>query len=223
MLIFIKIEFNIIIKNKMINIKEQKINFPNEVLWKGPTITLRTPVLEDSPIIRNILSDIHTMKDLRFMTREPSGWSLDDVKKRLQTQLNNQKEKKALVVHIIYNNKIIGMSGFTMIDIINKNAEIGIIIDKKYWGKNIASEVYYLCLKFAFEELNLHRIQWVTTEQNKGMRGWLEKICNIQVEAIIKDIIILDDKFISNYIYAMFEEDWNNRIKKILEKRIYKN
>lgn len=154
------------------------------------------------------------------MIKKPLGWSLKDVKKRLETQLDNQKEKKALVVHIIYNNKVIGMSGFTVIDIINKNAEIGIIIDKEYWGKNIASEVYYLCLKFAFEELHLHR---VTTEQNNGMRGWLEKVCNIQVEAIIKDIIMLDNKFISEYVYAMFEEDWNNRIKKILEKRVYKN
>lgn len=195
------------------------INFPNSVIWNGPTITLRTPMIEDAPVIKDILSDIYTMKNLRFMTKEPLGWSLDDVEKRLKTQLNNQKEKKALVVHIIYQDKIIGMSGFTVIDLINKNAEIGIILDKNYWGKNIATEVYYLCLKFAFEELHLHRVQWITTEENNGMRKWLENVCNLNVEAIIKDVIIVNDKFISNYIYAMFENDWEG-IKKKLEKRI---
>jgi RimJ/RimL family protein N-acetyltransferase len=69
----------------------------------------------------------------------------------LEKQINNQKEKKALVVNIIYQDRIIGMSGFTVIDMINRNAEIGIILDKKYWGKNIATEVYYLCLKFALK------------------------------------------------------------------------
>lgn len=195
------------------------INFPNSVIWNGPTTTLRTPMIEDAPVIKDIISDIYTMKNLRFMTKEPLGWSLDDVEKRLKTQLNNQKEKKALVVHIIYQDKIIGMSGFTVIDLINKNAEIGIILDKNYWGKNIATEVYYLCLKFAFEELHLHRVQWITTEENKGMRKWLENVCNLNVEAIIKDVIIVNDKFISNYIYAMFENDWEE-IKNKLEKRI---
>jgi RimJ/RimL family protein N-acetyltransferase len=196
------------------------INFPKNVLWCGPTITLRTPKLEDCLSIKNILSDIYTMKNLRFMTKEPLGWSINDVKKRIETQLHNQNEKKALVVHIICQDKIIGMSGFTVIDMINRNAEIGIILDKNYWGKNIATEVYYLCLKFAFEELHLHRIQWITTKENNGMRGWLENVCNLQVEAIIKDTIIVNNEFISNYIYAMFENDWNNEIKKKLEKRI---
>lgn len=199
----------------------EDINFPKNVLWRGPTITLRSPNIENDCLpIKNILSDIYTMKNLRFMTKEPLGWSINDVKKRLETQINNQKEKKALVVHIIYQDIIIGMSGFTVIDMINRNAEIGIILDKNYWGKNIATEVYYLCLKFAFEELHLHRIQWVTTEENNGMRGWLENICNLQAEAIIKDTIIINNKFISNYIYAMFENDWNNEIKKKLEKRL---
>ena len=196
------------------------IKFPEKVLWSGSTITLRTPNIEDCLSIKNILSDIYTMKNLRFMTKEPLGWSIDDVKKRIEMQLHNQKDKKALVVHIIYKNKVIGMSGFTVVDMINRNAEIGIILDKDYWGKNIATEVYYLCLKFAFEELKLHRIQWITTKQNDGMRGWLENICNLEIEAIIKDATIVNNSFISNYIYAMFENDWNNKIKKKLEKRI---
>ncbi|CAO3611099.1 unnamed protein product [Cunninghamella blakesleeana] len=144
------------------------INFPSNVIWNGPTVTLRTPILEDALEIKEILSDISTMKYLRFMTKEPFGWSLDD---------------------------------------------------QRLLGKNIATEVYYLCLKFAFEQLHLHKVQWVTTKENNGMRGWLENVCNLPIEAIIKDDIIVNNEFISSYIYAMFEYDWEG-IKTKLEKRI---
>jgi RimJ/RimL family protein N-acetyltransferase len=68
--------------------------------------------------------------------------------------------------------------------------------------------------KICFEELHLHRIQWVTIEEN---------ICNLQTEAIIKDTIIINNKFISNYIYAMFENNWNNEFKKKIENQMLFN
>lgn len=196
--------------------------FPDQVNWKGPKGTYRTPMLEDADQIRAILSDIETMKYLRFMTREPNGWTLQQVEDRLKDQLQGQKEHKKLVVHIICEGKIVGMSGFTVIDIEHRNAEVGIILDKEYWGRNLATEAFYFSLKWAFDELRLHRVQWHTTEINEGMRGWLEKICGLKVEATNHEVLYVHGKWLSSCTYALFEDEWRSRVRSILESKVYR-
>lgn len=196
--------------------------FPERVTWQGPNGTYRTPLLEDAEQIRAILSDIVTMKHLRFMTKEPNGWTIQQVEDRLNDQLQGQKENRKLVVHIIYEGKVVGMSGFTVIDTGHRNAEIGIILDKEYWGKNLATEAFYFSLKWAFDELGLHRVIWYTTETNEGMRGWLERVCELKVEAINREVLNVNGEWLNGYTYALFEDDWCSRVKSLLELKVYR-
>ncbi|GAB5591430.1 hypothetical protein Unana1_06330 [Umbelopsis nana] len=196
--------------------------FPTEVTFKGPKGTYRTPRLEDAPEIRAILSDNDTMRYLQFMTK-PGGWTLEQVQQRLESQLLGQRENCKLVLHIIYDNKVVGMSGFTVIDTTHRKAEVGIILDKDFWGNNLATEAFYFSLKWAFDELGLHRIKWVTTEINQGMRGWLEKVCGLKVEAINYESLLVNDQWINEYTYALFEDDWRERVKPHLESKVYRS
>lgn len=195
--------------------------FPNQVYWIGPVGIYRTPILDDAQEIRSILSDIDTMKYLRFMTKEPNGWTIQQVEDRLNDQLHGQTENRKLVVHIIYKGKVVGMSGFTIIDTQHRNAEIGIILDKDYWGKNLATEAFYFSLKWAFDEIGLHRVHWHTTEKNVGMRGWLEKICQLNVEAVNREVLNVKGEWINSCTYALFEDDWRDRVREILHAKVY--
>lgn len=196
--------------------------FPTQVTWTGPIGIYRTPLLEDATEIRAILSDIHTMKYLRFMTKEPNGWTQQQVEDRLKDQLQGQTENRKLVVHIIYEEKVVGMSGFTVIDTVHRNAEIGIILDKDYWGKNLATEAFYFSLKWAFDEIGLHRVHWHTTEPNVGMRGWLENVCQLKVEAINREVLNVQGEWINSFTYALLENDWRKRVRDILEAKVYR-
>ncbi len=196
--------------------------FPANVSWIGPVAIYRTPLLEDATEIRSILSDIDTMKYLRFMTKEPDGWTMQQVEDRLTDQLQGQKENRKLVVHIIHERKVVGMSGFTVIDTVHRNAEIGIILDKNYWGKNIATEAFYFSLKWAFDEIGLHRVHWHTTEANVGMRGWLENVCQLKVEAVNHEILNVRGEWINSYTYALLEDDWRARVKDMLHSKVYR-
>ncbi|KAH8556168.1 acyl-CoA N-acyltransferase [Umbelopsis sp. PMI_123] len=196
--------------------------FPKEVSFKGPKGTYRTPDLNDTEEIRAILSDNDTMRYLKFMTK-PGGWTQQQVQERLKNQLQGQKENRTLVLHIIYEGKIVGMSGFTVINTAHRNAEVGIILDKAYWGKNLATEAFYFSLKWAFDELGLHRVKWVTTNVNQGMRGWLEKVCGVEVEQISRESLLVDGEWLNEYTYALFEDDWRNRLKPHLEYKVYKS
>ena len=54
---------------------------------------------------------------------------------------------------------LIGTIGLHRIDLINRNADISIVIgSKNYWGKKIGKEAVSLIIAHAFDKLNLHKV-----------------------------------------------------------------
>ncbi len=59
---------------------------------------------------------------------------------------------------IIYNGKMIGTVGFSSIDLNNNSAEVGYVLNRKYWHFGIASEAVKRILDFGFNTLELDSI-----------------------------------------------------------------
>lgn len=55
--------------------------------------------------------------------------------------------------------KMIGTCGFTAFDVDNNSAEIGYVLNSKFWGKGIGFEAASAVIKFGFEVLKLNRIE----------------------------------------------------------------
>ena len=65
----------------------------------------------------------------------------------------------------------IGNVSLQDIDPPNQKAEFAIIIgNKEYWGKGVGQEAMRLIVQHGFSELNLHRIELGTAEDNIGMQ-----------------------------------------------------
>ena len=88
-------------------------------------------------------------------------------------------------------NKIIGNVGFNNISKYAKNGEIGICINPKYWGNNLASELAQVLIEYGFNELNLKYIYAITYEDN------------IYSQKVLKNL---------NFIH---KKDFNKRFKKL--------
>ncbi|MCK4668904.1 GNAT family N-acetyltransferase, partial [Candidatus Bathyarchaeota archaeon] len=57
-------------------------------------------------------------------------------------------------------NKLIGGTGLFKFDWTSRSAEVGIsIYNPEYWGKSYGVESLDLILKFAFQDLNLNRVE----------------------------------------------------------------
>ncbi|KAJ1736267.1 hypothetical protein LPJ61_000051 [Coemansia biformis] len=116
---------------------------------------------------------------------------------------------------------VIGCCGLNDIDLGNRNADAGIIVDARFWRSGASTEALYLTLKFGFELLGLHRIGLQTTEDNVGMRGWLEAVAEIDVECIRKEMLHLgNDTYVDSWDYAIFDHDWFISVMKNLQARI---
>ena len=81
---------------------------------------------------------------------------------------------------IVFEGKLIGTVGFSSIDQLNNAAEIGYVLNQKYWGRGIAAEAVKKILAFGFERLLLDRIEAVFISDNVQSRRVLDK-CGLHI------------------------------------------
>ncbi|KAJ2312476.1 hypothetical protein IWW54_002065 [Coemansia sp. RSA 2705] len=116
---------------------------------------------------------------------------------------------------------VVGCCGLNNIDLGNRCAEAGIILDARFWRSGVSTEALYLTLKFGFETLCLHRIGLQTTEENIGMRGWMERVVGVPVECVRKEVLYLgNDSYRDSWDYAVFDHQWYLSVEKSLRARV---
>jgi len=83
----------------------------------------------------------------------------------------------------------IGNIGLHDINWLHRSAEMGIVIGhKQYWGKGYGSDAIRTLLRFAFDEMNLHRVQLTVYEDNARAIRAYEK-CGFRHEGRLRDAV----------------------------------
>ncbi|KAF8949332.1 hypothetical protein BGZ47_006869 [Haplosporangium gracile] len=187
-------------------------------------LTLDPPSPADDATMRDMFSDIPTMAYLRFKTKEENGgWTIPEIVARREGHSKQIEERSGscFYIHDKATGELAGVIGANSINRVNRNAHVGIILRKKYWSGGYGTEALYELMRGLFEDDKLHKITYETTEKNDGMRGFLEKACGIPLTYINKDELMCTatHKWVSLYVYVIFEEDWP-RIKVVLLERM---
>lgn len=92
---------------------------------------------------------------------------------------------------IIYKGTLVGAVGIKIDQHRKHIGEIGYFIDHDYWNKGIASGAVELVEEFAFNQLQLTRIEIVTLEKNIASQRVAEK-CGYQKEGIQKGKLLFN-------------------------------
>lgn len=109
--------------------------------------------------------------------------------------------------------KYVGNVSLQEIDLINRTAEIAIIIgEKEYWGKGIAAEAFKCMIKHGFERLNLYKIYAGTASENEGMIKAFEKT-ELLEECVLYNELYLDNKRMNIVRYTIFNFQYDGEIK----------
>lgn len=90
--------------------------------------------------------------------------------------------------------KMIGTCGFTSFDLSNNSAEIGYVINPRFWGQGIAAEALDSVISFGFEKLLLHRIEGKYLINNENSRKVMEK-CNMIHEGILRSSMMVKGNY----------------------------
>lgn len=136
-------------------------------------------------------------------------WSphIDTTYTRYYLNYLTSKYKKGLFYDwgIEYMGKMIGTCGFSSIDIENNSAEIGYVLNSKFWHMGIACEAAKRVIAFGFDILKLKRISARYLDGN-DYSGAVASKCGMTYEGRLKSAILCKGEYRDLHIYAMTDE-----------------
>jgi ribosomal-protein-alanine N-acetyltransferase len=91
-----------------------------------------------------------------------------------------------------------------------QNAFVGYWIDEAMAGQGLAPEATAAVLRFAFEELGLHRVEIAIVPRNRPSRRVVEKLC-LREEGVAVRYLEIDGHWEDHVRYAMTAEEWAAR------------
>jgi len=91
-----------------------------------------------------------------------------------------------------------------------QNAYVGYWIDERYAGKGYTPEALVVAMRFAFEELKLHRLQIAIIPRNRPSRRVVEKL-GIRCEGMAERYLEINGEWEDHMRYAITSEEWTTR------------
>jgi ribosomal-protein-alanine N-acetyltransferase len=96
-----------------------------------------------------------------------------------------------------------------------QQAYIGYWVDEDLAGHGLAPEAVVIVLRYAFEELGLHRVEIAIVPRNKPSRRVVEKL-DVREEGIAVGFLEIDGKWEDHVRYAVTSEEWLERGKDLV-------
>ena len=86
-------------------------------------------------------------------------------------------------------------------------AEWGFALGSAFWGTGVFQEGAELVLEFAFETLNVHRLEARAAVQNGRGNGALHKLGAVQ-EGVLRKSFLKNGVYLDQVLYAIVQDDW---------------
>ena len=168
---------------------------------RGERVTLRPGREDDAEHFVRWFAD---MEVTRFLARR-MAITLEDEKEFLK-KVGESKDDVWWVIEA--ENKPIGAVGIHGISWLDANGSTGIVIgEKDCWNKGYATDAMRLRTRYAFRELNLHKLKTQAYMENEGSRRALQKTGYTQA-GIQRQEFYKDGRWHDVWEGELLREDW---------------
>lgn len=176
----------------------------------GEKCTLRTFVESDA----KQLAELHQNNKYYWATHEPlhrdEYYTEETQFKKILESIHMLHANREFSFGIYSKNsqKLIGhISLYAIKRLPYSSAFIGYSVDKNYIGKGIATEAANLVLEFAFQTINIHRIEAYVSPKNEGSIRVLEK-AGLQREGLLRELLFINGEWEDHFMYAILQNDF---------------
>lgn len=185
------------------------------MILKGKIVTLRPIESEDLSFLQQLTND----PELEHLI---VGWSLPVSMKDQQQWFQNFRNTDKFIRYIIETeiDGVVGLTGLRDIDWKNGSAKGGGIrlLKKEIRSKGVATDAYMTMLRYAFEELRLHRVGTGALDYNSASLRFMEK-CGFKREGVVRDAVFKNGAYHDEVILGCLKSDYE----KIIEETDYWN
>jgi RimJ/RimL family protein N-acetyltransferase len=153
--------------------------------------------------------DDEFLRLLRFAPAEPTN---DNVWKKFYEKEKPQvKNEYSFAVRLVENDQLIGFCSLNDIMFNHQNAWIAIGIgEPEAQGKGYGYDTMSLLIRFAFNELNLHRVQLGVFAYNIRAIRLYEKLGFVR-EGTLREALLRDGQRFDLYNYGLLASEWRSR------------
>lgn len=140
----------------------------------GEGIALRALVEADVPALFDVFGDPEVM---RYWSRAP--FASADVAAEFLREIQDGFRTKRLFQWGITGpagDTVVGTCTLFHVDREHRRCDVGFALGRRFWGRGIASKALSLLLRFAFEELGVHRVEADADPRNERSLRLLERL-----------------------------------------------
>lgn len=176
----------------------------DKVIIETERLILRQYRLDD---VNDVVEGLNNINVTKWLAGAPYPYTTKDAEYFINKSINEKLYNFAIVLKS--ENKVIGGTQLTNIDMHNGTAGGGIWISEKYWGHGYGTEAFGARIKYAFEVLGLRRLENGYFKEN-------EKSHKMQLRFGYKDEGVRRQKFVSRgtgkiedeYITGLLKDEW---------------
>ncbi|HXQ09578.1 MAG TPA: GNAT family protein [Caulobacteraceae bacterium] len=177
-----------------------------------PTPTLNTARLLLRPFAE---TDTDTIFALQSSSRILRYWDAPPWTKRAQAerfitvcgQMEREGSGARLAIELAADNVFVGWCGLSKWDPDYRSAKLGYCLDDAAWGQGFATEAAGALLQWAFDTLDLNRVQAETDTRNTASSRVLEKLWFVR-EGRLREDCIVDGEVSDSWVYGLLRREW---------------
>ncbi len=106
-----------------------------------------------------------------------------------------------------HDDQMIGSIGFSGINTYHSRMELSYDMAKEFWRKGIMSKAIKALLQYGFKEMNINRIEAVSSIYNEGSIRLLEK-CDFKYEGCLRQHRFHREKYVDVYVFSFLKEEF---------------
>ena len=183
-----------------------KLNY-TEINIQSTNLNIRQLTKEDSSKLFNLYSDTEVQRytDIEILK------NLSDTQKLINAW-NKEADEQNLIFLGVFSRATKDFLGtITLFNIDHKHsfASLGFQLVKDYWGRGIMNECLNYFIKFAFEELNFHRIEAQTYNGNEKSIKVLTRL-GFSKEGELRQNFLIENKYENSYLYSILRTEFLN-------------
>ena len=170
-------------------------------LKSGEKLKIFSPTAKDAQALADHYNTIISETDYIMSAPEDGLTTAERQLKWIENCLNSKKD---FIIAACLNNKIIGLGNFNCSSKHSRSMHrynLGISVQKAYWGKGVASQIMDIMIKYA-KSLEIEQIELEVVSENMSARNLYKKFGFIETGTIPKAMKLLDGRYY-DFIYMV--------------------
>ena len=172
----------------------------------GEKIYLRPIELEDAEFISQGEND-ERVRDALFLAFPANPSQL---RARIESYINDPNQLVFMIV-TKENDVTVGQTAFFRIDYVSRAAVFYLaILDTKFWGGGFGGEATKLMVDYAFQTLNLNRIQLHVNADNTPAIKIYQRV-GFKKEGVLRQAMFKNNRYFDFWVMGILREDWDEK------------